>query len=81
MQIFLEEDLLAQVVRIIGNKKATELLTGTAEVEENACLSIMNASRRETPGGVFLDPLKNTPSVSKEQMKDIFYIANQNKCA
>lgn len=54
---------------------------GTAEVEENAGLFKMNASWRETPGGVFLDSLKNTPSVSEEQMKDIFYSANQNKCA
>uniref|UniRef100_A0A8C5KTQ7 Phosphorylated adapter RNA export protein n=1 Tax=Jaculus jaculus TaxID=51337 RepID=A0A8C5KTQ7_JACJA len=38
-----------------------------------------NGSRRRTPGGVFLNLLKNTPSISEEQIKDIFYIENQKE--
>ncbi|XP_021121912.1 phosphorylated adapter RNA export protein isoform X1 [Heterocephalus glaber] len=64
-----KKDLIARVVRIIGNKKAIELLMETAEVEQNGGLFIMNGSRRRTPGGVFLNLLKNTPSISEEQIK------------
>ncbi|XP_008066040.1 phosphorylated adapter RNA export protein [Carlito syrichta] len=74
-----KKDLIARVVRIIGNKKAIELLMETAEVEQNGGLFIMNGSRRRTPGGVFLNLLKNTPSISEEQIKDIFYIENQKE--
>uniref|UniRef100_A0A8C0W4E0 Phosphorylated adapter RNA export protein n=1 Tax=Castor canadensis TaxID=51338 RepID=A0A8C0W4E0_CASCN len=74
-----KKDLIARVVRIIGNKKAIELLMETAEVEQNGGLFIMNGSRRRTPGGVFLNLLKNTPSISEEQIKDIFYVENQKE--
>ncbi|XP_048212394.1 phosphorylated adapter RNA export protein [Perognathus longimembris pacificus] len=74
-----KKDLIARVVRIIGNKKSIELLMETAEVEQNGGLFIMNGSRRRTPGGVFLNLLKNTPSISEEQVKDIFYIENQKE--
>lgn len=33
------------------------------------CLFLQNGSRRRTPGGVFLNLLKNTPSISEEQIK------------
>lgn len=39
----------------------------------------MNGSRRRTPRGVFLNLLKNIPSISEEQIKDIFYIENQKE--
>ncbi|XP_040825517.1 phosphorylated adapter RNA export protein [Ochotona curzoniae] len=74
-----KKDLIARVVRIIGNKKAIELLMETAEVEQNGGLFIVNGSRRRTPGGVFLNLLKNTPSISEEQIKDIFYVENQKE--
>lgn len=74
-----KKDLIARVVRIIGTKKAIELLMETTEVEQNGGLFIMNGSRRRTPGGVFLNLLKNTPSVSEEQIKEIFYIENQKE--
>lgn len=40
--------------------------------EESAtcfCLFLQNGSRRRTPGGVFLNLLKNTPSITEEQIK------------
>uniref|UniRef100_A0A8C5P3A9 Phosphorylated adapter RNA export protein n=1 Tax=Jaculus jaculus TaxID=51337 RepID=A0A8C5P3A9_JACJA len=73
-----KKDLIARVVKIIGNKKAIELLMETAEVKQNGGLFIMNGSRRSTSGGVFLNLLKNTPSIN-EQIKDIFHIENQKK--
>ncbi|XP_028911974.1 phosphorylated adapter RNA export protein-like isoform X1 [Ornithorhynchus anatinus] len=74
-----KKDLIARIVRIIGIKKAIELLVETAEVEQNGGLFIMNGSRRRTPGGVYLNLLKNTPSITEEQIKEIFYIENQKE--
>lgn len=39
-----EKDVIVQVVSIIGNKKAFELLMKTVEVEQNGGLLIMNGS-------------------------------------
>ncbi|PKU43022.1 phosphorylated adapter rna export hypothetical protein [Limosa lapponica baueri] len=37
------------------------------------------AYRRRTPGGVYLNLLKNTPSIKEEQIKEIFYLENQKE--
>ncbi|XP_054843502.1 phosphorylated adapter RNA export protein [Eublepharis macularius] len=74
-----KKDLIARVVKIIGKKKAIELLMETAEVEQNGGLLIVNGTRRRTPGGVYLNLLKNTPSITGEQIKEIFYVENQKE--
>ncbi|XP_008938463.1 PREDICTED: phosphorylated adapter RNA export protein, partial [Merops nubicus] len=74
-----KKDLIARVVKIIGKKKALELLMETTEVEQNGGLFIMNGSRRRTPGGVYLNLLKNTPSINEQQIKEIFYLENQKE--
>ncbi|XP_060091497.1 phosphorylated adapter RNA export protein [Heteronotia binoei] len=74
-----KKDLIARVVKIIGKKKAIELLMETAEVEQNGGLLIVNGTRRRTPGGVYLNLLKNTPSITGEQIKEIFCIENQKE--
>nr|DBA23318.1 TPA: hypothetical protein GDO54_014244 [Pyxicephalus adspersus] len=74
-----KKDLIQRVVKTIGTKKAIELLMETAEVEENGGLFIMNGSRRRTPGGVYLNLLKNTPSITSDQVKEIFYLENQKE--
>lgn len=72
-------DLIQRVVKNIGTKKAIELLMETAEVEQNGGLFILNGSRRRTPGGVYLNLLKNTPSITSDQVKEIFYVENQKE--
>ncbi|KAG8446764.1 hypothetical protein GDO86_002146 [Hymenochirus boettgeri] len=72
-------DLIQRVVKILGTKKSIELLMETAEVEQNGGLFILNGSRRRTPGGVFLNLLKNTPSITNDQVKEIFYMENQKE--
>ncbi|NXP64692.1 PHAX protein, partial [Chloropsis cyanopogon] len=64
-----KKDLIARVVKIIGKRKAIELLMETAEVEQNGGLFIVNGTRRRTPGGVYLNLLKNTPSIKEEKIK------------
>lgn len=74
-----KKDLIQRVVKTIGIKKAIELLSETAEVEQNGGLFILNGSRRRTPGGVYLNLLKNTPSITSDQVKEIFYVENQKE--
>ncbi|XP_069749190.1 phosphorylated adapter RNA export protein [Narcine bancroftii] len=71
--------LIHRVVKAIGKKKAIELLMETAEIEKNGGLMIVDGSRRRTPGGVYLQLLKNTPSITQDQLKEIFYEENQRE--
>ncbi|KAM3940835.1 phosphorylated adapter RNA export protein [Leptodactylus fuscus] len=74
-----KKELIERVVKTIGVKKAIELLIETAEVEQNGGLFVMNGTRRRTPGGVYLNLLKNTPSITSSQVKEIFYMENQKE--
>ncbi|XP_023701050.1 phosphorylated adapter RNA export protein [Paramormyrops kingsleyae] len=73
--------LIERVVRVIGKKKAIELLVETASIEQDGGLYTMDGSRRRTPGGVYLNLLKHTPSISSEQIKEIFLEENQRECS
>lgn len=73
-------DLIERIVSIIGAKKAIELLGETATLEESGGVYTVDGSRRRTPGGVFLNLLKNTPSISKAQVKKIFLEEQQQEC-
>uniref|UniRef100_A0A8C5PFU5 Phosphorylated adapter RNA export protein n=1 Tax=Leptobrachium leishanense TaxID=445787 RepID=A0A8C5PFU5_9ANUR len=64
-----KKDLIQRIVKIIGKKKSIELLMETIEIEQNGGLFIMNGSRRRTPGGVYLNLLKSTPSITSDQVK------------
>ncbi|XP_031725723.1 phosphorylated adapter RNA export protein [Anarrhichthys ocellatus] len=72
-----KKDLIERIVKIIGKKKAIELLGETATLEESGGVYTMDGSRRRTPGGVYLNLLKNTPSISKSQVRKIFSEENQ----
>ncbi|XP_077147339.1 phosphorylated adapter RNA export protein [Ranitomeya variabilis] len=74
-----KKDLIERVVKTIGTKKAIELLMETADVEQNGGLFILNGTRRRTPGGVYLNLLKSTPSITSDQVKEIFYVENQKE--
>ncbi|XP_060885251.1 phosphorylated adapter RNA export protein [Labrus mixtus] len=73
-------DLIERVVKVIGKKKAIELLGETATLEETGGVYTMDGSRRRTPGGVYLNLLKNTPSISKGQVRKIFLEEQQRDC-
>lgn len=75
-----KKELLERVVRVVGAKKAIELLSETATLEENGGVYTMDGSRRRTPGGVYLNLLKNTPSISKAQLRQIFLEEQQKEC-
>lgn len=73
-------DLIERVVQVVGAKKAIELLGETATLEESGGVYTMDGSRRRTPGGVYLNLLKNTPSISKSQIRKIFFEEQQKDC-
>lgn len=73
-------DLIQRVVHVVGKKKAIELLGETATLEENGGVYTMDGSRRRTPGGVYLNLLKNTPSITKAQIRKIFFDEQQKDC-
>lgn len=72
-----KKDLIERVVKVVGKKKAIELLGETATLEESGGVYTMDGSRRRTPGGVYLNLLKNTPSISKSQIRKIFFEEQQ----
>ncbi|XP_028426574.1 phosphorylated adapter RNA export protein [Perca flavescens] len=72
-----KKDLIERVVTVIGKKKAIELLGETATLEESGGVYTVDGSRRRTPGGVYLNLLKNTPSISKSQIRKIFFEEQQ----
>uniref|UniRef100_UPI00358FCCD6 phosphorylated adapter RNA export protein n=1 Tax=Myxine glutinosa TaxID=7769 RepID=UPI00358FCCD6 len=72
-----KKNLIERVVKCIGVRKSLELLSETVEIEKNGGIMILNGTRRRTPGGVYLNLLKNTPSITQEQIKEIFYEENQ----
>ncbi|XP_038625456.1 phosphorylated adapter RNA export protein-like [Tachyglossus aculeatus] len=73
-----QKELIARAVRIIGTKKAIELLIETAEVEQSGGILKPDGSGRETPGEVYLNVLRNTKSLTAEQIEEIF--CEEQKC-
>lgn len=71
--------LIERVVAVVGAKRAIELLGETASLEETGGVYTMDGSRRRTPGGVYLNLLKNSPGVSRSQLKKIFLEENQQE--
>ncbi|XP_029351253.1 phosphorylated adapter RNA export protein [Echeneis naucrates] len=74
-----KKELIERVVKVIGKKKAIELLGETATLEENGGVYTMDGSRRRTPGGVYLNLLKNMPSITKAQIREIFFEEHQKE--
>ncbi|MBN3280531.1 PHAX protein, partial [Polyodon spathula] len=72
-----KKDLLERVVKSIGKRKAIELLMETSEVEQSGGLLTVDGSRRRTPGGVYLNLLKNTPSITSKKIREIFLDENR----
>uniref|UniRef100_A0A8C1Z4B6 Phosphorylated adapter RNA export protein n=1 Tax=Cyprinus carpio TaxID=7962 RepID=A0A8C1Z4B6_CYPCA len=76
-----EDDSDERVVDEIAHRK--KRITGSKKRKEHSifvCLSFLqDGSRRRTPGGVYLNLLKNTPSISDGQVKEIFHEENQKE--
>ncbi|XP_076305293.1 phosphorylated adaptor for RNA export [Tachypleus tridentatus] len=67
-----KHDLIVQVVKILGVEKAEELYRKTEKIEELGGMLVLNGQRRRTPGGVFLQLLKNDKYITKKQKDEIF---------
>ncbi|XP_070709963.1 phosphorylated adapter RNA export protein [Pempheris klunzingeri] len=75
-----KKEIIERVVKVIGKKKAIELLGETATLEETGGVYTMDGSRRRTPGGVYLNLLKNTASITKAQLREVFLEEHQRDC-
>ncbi|CAH8516898.1 unnamed protein product [Schistosoma turkestanicum] len=73
------EDLIKRTVDILGVQRALEFYYLTEDIENNGGLYLMDGSRRRSPGGVYLNLIKHSYSVKKEEKKSIFLIDRQMK--
>ncbi|KAL5004113.1 hypothetical protein ScPMuIL_017569 [Solemya velum] len=64
--------LIDNVVKVVGKKKALELLYLTEDVEETGGMMTMDGYRRRTPGGVYIQLLKTDKDISRKQRNKIF---------
>ncbi|KAK4470324.1 hypothetical protein MN116_005889 [Schistosoma mekongi] len=70
-------DLIKRTVEILGVKRALEFYYLTEDIETSGGLYLVDGSRRRSPGGVYLNLIKHSYSVKKEEKKLIFLIDRQ----
>ncbi|XP_077449563.1 phosphorylated adapter RNA export protein isoform X2 [Stigmatopora argus] len=74
-----KKELIQRVVRVLGAKKAIDLLGQTATLEENGGVYTVDGSRRRTPGGVYLNLLKGSSGATRAQIREIFSEESQQE--
>lgn len=67
-----KENLIVQVVKVLGKEKAIDLFVQTKKIEEDGGMLIVRGNRRRTPGGIFLFILKQDEGISQEDKQSIF---------
>ncbi|XP_069138499.1 phosphorylated adapter RNA export protein-like [Argopecten irradians] len=65
-------DLFGRIVSIVGRSLALKFAYQTKNVESAGGLLTNDGARRRTPGGVYIQLLKKSKDVTKEQTKEIF---------
>nr|CAI5830879.1 unnamed protein product [Callosobruchus analis] len=65
-------ELILKVIQTLGKKRTLEIFQETKRIEEDGGMLIMNQTRRRTPGGVFLNLVRNDYHITPEQKRDIF---------
>ncbi|KAF7259233.1 hypothetical protein EG68_03287 [Paragonimus skrjabini miyazakii] len=73
------EELISQVVHILGVKRTLEFYFLTEEIEKAGGLHTADGSRRRSPGGVFLNLIKNSDSVAELEKAKIFATTKRTK--
>ncbi|CAH8592518.1 unnamed protein product [Heterobilharzia americana] len=73
------QDLIRRTVDILGVQRALEFYYLTEDIENSGGLYLMDGSRRRSPGGVYLNLIKNSYSVTKAEKVCIFLIDRQVK--
>lgn len=64
--------LIQRIVKYVGIEKAMHLLELTKEIEDNGGMMIKTMARRRTPGGVYIQQLKEDKDVTSEILDKIF---------
>ncbi|KAF6768289.1 hypothetical protein AHF37_05801 [Paragonimus kellicotti] len=73
------KELISQVVHILGVERTLEFYFLTEEVEKAGGLHTADGSRRRSPGGVFLNLIKNSDSVAELEKAKIFATTKRTK--
>ncbi|XP_045471404.1 phosphorylated adapter RNA export protein [Harmonia axyridis] len=68
----LKENLIERSLKLIGKEKCFEVFKQTQEIEADGGLSVMNWTRRRTPGGVFFHLIKTDDSIDQKLRSAIF---------
>jgi len=76
-----KEEMIVGLVETIGRQAALNLFEKTQLVEAEGGMMIKNGSRRRTPGGCFLQLLRETdhPDIDKEKVKKFFNNAQRQE--
>lgn len=69
-------NILGEVVDLIGKQKAIDLYDKTKEIEDNGGMLMANGHDRKTPGGIYLHLLKKDQDIPRVEINEIFF---QNK--
>lgn len=67
-----KDNLIRQIVRVIGRQKAVGFLERVIEVQNNGGMKNEQFNGHKTPGGVFIHLVKHCEDFSKEEIKKIF---------
>ena len=70
-------ELITGVVDLIGSALSVELFDRTREIESKGGMMIKNGERRRTPGGVFLQLLRDDDRVDKAKVRRFFAQSQQ----
>jgi len=76
-----KEEMIVRLIEIIGRGPAVGLFEKTQLIEAEGGMMIKNGSRRRTPGGCFLQLLRETdhPEIDKEKVRAFFNDAQKQE--
>ncbi|XP_052098327.1 phosphorylated adapter RNA export protein-like [Mytilus californianus] len=64
--------LVERILGVIGKEKAIELMYATEDIEEEGGMKTFDGKRRRTPGGVYIQLIKQDKNVTKDMVDEIF---------
>uniref|UniRef100_A0A6M2DFT4 Phosphorylated adapter RNA export protein n=1 Tax=Xenopsylla cheopis TaxID=163159 RepID=A0A6M2DFT4_XENCH len=67
-----KDSLILRAVKAIGKEKCVQLYYKTQKVEKDGGMTVVEGTRRRTPGGVFIFLMKHDNDIPKAQLKEVF---------
>ncbi|CAH8541426.1 unnamed protein product [Dicrocoelium dendriticum] len=73
------EELISQIVDVLGCKRALEFYFLTEDIEKIGGLYCADGTRRRSPGGVFLNLIKMSQGITDTEKKTMFALSRRIK--